>query len=283
MPDDNEPQDPYRQNPGGQDPYGQDPYGQSGGNQNPYGQNPYGQPGQNPYGQNPYDQAPSGQAPYSQQPQHAPFSATDSVGWGWRFFTRSWGPMLGLGALTVIAPATMSWNSVGGDSDLLRITFAPVGFALAVLGSLVTFVLMVAVSKGAVDAARTGAKVTFSSCFDGLNWSTVLLAGLAYAVVVEVANLFLLLPGLVAMFLLMFLPVASVLAPGAEVGVTLKSAVTAVTDNFGSALVLGLLALGVAVLGFLACCVGAFVAIPVAVAALAHGYLRLTGQPVHQL
>ncbi len=281
-------QDPYGQNPGGQNPGGQQPppspYGQQPGAQNPYGQNPYGQPqyGQGQYGQPPYGQPPFGQPQFS-QPQLAPFSATDSIGWGWRFFTRNWGPLLALGALSIIAPTVLTVNNVDGNDSLLSFGFAPVNFGLALVGSVVMFIFMVAMTKGAVDVARTGAKASFGGCFEGLNWSGVLLTGLVYAAIVEVASLFLLIPGLVATLLLMFLPVVVVLMPQADVGTALKTSVTGVTDHFGNSLLLALLALGVGVLGFLACCVGVFAAIPIINGALAHGYLRLTGQPVHHL
>jgi hypothetical protein len=79
------PADESGQNPYGQNPYGQGPYGQGGYGQGPYGQGSgygqggYGQGGYggSPYGQGPYGQGPYGQGPYGQGPYSgAPYGQT---------------------------------------------------------------------------------------------------------------------------------------------------------------------------------------------------------------
>lgn len=261
----------YGQSPYGQGPYGQDPYGQAAGAQNPYGQPSYGQA---PYGQEPYGQ------PYPGPQQ--PFSPTQSVGWAWQQFTGNVWLFVLLGLLMLvpsgIAQSAFNWDgNLGGNDSAFTFAFAPLQVVGGIVGSLVSFIFTVVTARAAVVAAG-GRRPDIGSSFEGINWAQAALAGLLYAVILQVGFVLCILPGLVAAFLLIFAASAVAYRSDAEGIAALTTSLKLVTDNVGPTLLLTVLTVGVVLLGVLACCVGLVVALPVAVFAITHTFLNLGGR-----
>lgn len=288
----NEPNDPHDQQPEGQQPGTPPPYGDQPG----YGQSPYGQPPQSPYGQQPpqYGQPQYGQSPYGDQPpygqvppghaQHQPFSVGDSFGWAWKQLTSNFGTVLVLGLLLVIPALVVQVPFLlmsPGDAAGFGVNLSPVSLVGGVFAAFVLFFFAAVTSNAAVQAARTG-RASISGAFNDLNMSVVAVAGLIYAVIYAVANAFFVVPSMVAMFFMMFMPVL-VVAGNLKDGLSaLTTSANTVVQNLGNSFVLALVAFAIMFVSLLACCVGVFVGFPLAYFVIAHGWLRINGQPVVQ-
>lgn len=259
--------------PGGEvPPYGQPDYG----HQPPYGQPGYGQPN---YGQQPpYGGPPPGGSPTP----GAPFSPTDSFVWAWKQFTANVGVMIVLGLLIIIpsavASASFSFTAGGTSNSFSLFAFSPLATVASIIGTLISFIFVAGTAKVALAAARGGA-VSLNDAF-ALNWPHVLVAGAIYAVAFEVGSLLCVLPGIVAAFLLLFSPVIAAEGTGSDGLLAIKRSFELTTGQFGPSILVALLALVTMVVGVIACCIGVFVAAPIAVFALTHTYLHLSGQGV---
>jgi len=87
-------------------------------------------------------------------------------------------------------------------------------------------------------------------------------------------------PGIVAVFLLMFAPMMAIDTQGGSITDPLKRSFELVKNNIGSVLLFWLLSILVSILGVLACCVGLLVTTPLLAIAQAYTMRKLEGRPV---
>ncbi len=263
------------------DPYGGAAAGGAGGG---YGA----PPPANPYGQ-----------PAAGGPEAA-YSPTDAFGYGWRKFTASPAtllvPVLVVfvvllivgGLLEVLVYSTLlgthdctttvfgqSVQAQCGPSLLLRL------FVTAVITGLITVVWSFAAAglyKGAL-AVIDGKPFSMGQMFEGWDKGQVAIAAVLIAVATAIGSFLCYVPGLIVGFLTMFTLLFIVDQQMAAVD-AIKASFKLVTDHIGATLLWALLAIVAYFVGFVVCCVGLLVAIPVILISLAYTYRRLQGQPV---
>ncbi|MCK6209455.1 hypothetical protein KZX45_02725 [Georgenia sp. EYE_87] len=310
------PEDPRGPTPSPDHPYGQEPpaYGQQQppayGQQQPpaYGQQqPYGEQQPPAYGQ----QQPYGQQPpaYGQQPpayQSAPGyggaqtatpaqpgygQRTASVGeafrYAWQGFKANAGPwivaalvLLVVGAIGSSIEQTIRNQNVGTNRLDPTVTFAfdPAASFVNLLFTIINF----AITAGLVSAAlRTadGRRLELGDFFRVPNFLQAMLAAVLMAILTAVGFVLLIIPGLIVLVLGMFYLQFAIDHRLSAVD-AIRSSFRLVKDNLGTALLLILASIGVAILGAIALGVGLLVAIPMITIATVFVFRRLTGGPV---
>ncbi|GAA4286258.1 hypothetical protein [Georgenia daeguensis] len=303
------PEDPLVPSPSGEQPpaYGQQPYGQQPpayGQQPPaYGQQPYGQQpaayGQQPYGERPpygqqppaYGQPAYGGPPAAPQAQEAYGQRTASVGeafrYAWQGFKANAGPwivaalvLLVVGGIGSSIEQTIRNQNLGTNRLDPTATFAfdPAASAVNLLFTIINF----AITAGLVSAAlRTvdGRRLELGDFFRVPNFLQALLAAVLMAILTAVGFVLLIIPGLIVLVLGMFYLQFAIDRRFSAVD-AIRSSFRLVKDNLGTALLLILASMGVAILGAIALGVGLLVAIPMITIATVFVYRRLTGGPV---
>jgi hypothetical protein len=205
---------------------------------------------------------------YYEGPPAAPFTTGEAMGYGWRAFTQNVGPLLLL-AFVVIAIQV----GLGYIGTRLETT---VGIALFNIAStIVGYILTVGVIRAAL-AVVDGRRPEVGMLFRGEGVVNYILASIIVAVAVTVGLVLCVIPGLIVMFLFQFYGYATV-DETHRVGVVeaLSTSARLARDNVGPVLLFDLAAIGVLILGALACVVGLLVAYPVVVIAGAFVWRRL--------
>lgn len=290
-----EPQQPYGQQPpygqpsGGQGPYGQQPpYGQ----QAPYGQ-PYGQ--QPPFGQQPYGQFPSTSGSSLGVPAIGPFSFGEGFTVAWKAFGARAGMWLGLMAVCIGVGLVIStflggpvdWNAnVNGESfNAANLFPTPTWAATALLRDLasevIVAILTIKLTQHAVRQVR-GETVTFSSFFTTANANATLISAFVIAaatVLIDRTPFVAPLAGIALSALTLFVG-AFAAEPGAAGISPIVSSVQLFAQRPGAALATFAGGLIFIIGGFLACCIGLVVAIPLAALYSAYGFQRILGRPI---
>lgn len=261
-------QDPNA-NPYGQNPYGQNPYGQ----QPPAGNDPYGQPqyGHDPYAQQgavpPYGNNPYGQPQYG-APQPPAYSVGAAFSWAWNAFKANLGLVLGLILLPIAASIVL---------ELIGMAVAEpqslIANLLTFIGTIISFALSAALIRAALNIFD-GKQVDFATSFQNIPWVAVVLTSILTSLAITIGTILCVVPGLAAALFLMF---GQVFAIDRNVGPieALKGSFRTVRNSFAQSLLFALSAIGVILLGLLACCVGVIVAAPIALLAQVYTYRAL--------
>jgi uncharacterized membrane protein len=249
----------------------------------------YGAPPANPYGQPATGGAPTG-----------PYSAPDAVGYGWRKFTAGPGtllvPVLVLFVVLIVVEGllyALLYNTLLGTHDCTRTvlgqevqtqcgpSFVLRLFVTALITGLVTVVWSFAAAglyKGAL-AVVDGRKLSMGQMFEGWDKGQVAIAAVLIGVATAIGSFLCYLPGLIVGFLMMF-TLLFIVDKQMQAIDAIKASISLVTDNLGQTIVWALLAIVVYIVGFVVCCVGLLVAIPVILVGLAYTYRRLQNEPV---
>ena len=110
--------------------------------------------------------------------------------------------------------------------------------------------------------------------FSGL--ATPLIVSILCEIIVSIGMLLFIIPGIIAMFALMYVPVAAAIN-NSTVGTAFSEGFAAFKNNIGQSILLVVL-LGLITLGGLLMCVGGLVTTPLTSIALVVGYLMVTGR-----
>lgn len=213
------------------------------------------------------------------------FSAPEAIAWGWRKFTENVGPVL-LGSLVMVltvavvktltsalaggppmGPGTMSLANNGPGDLVANLVQTTVGIALGGVAA-----------KAALEVTE-GQPYNFFAAFKKVDYVRLLLASLLVGVCVMVGFLFLIIPGLVLMFLT-YLTTYSVVDDDKSPIEAFRHSIKLISANVGESLLLAILNVLVLIGGFFALCVGLLVAIPITVFATAYAYRAFNGQSV---
>ncbi|NLC98424.1 MAG: hypothetical protein GX678_05040 [Actinomycetales bacterium] len=214
----------------------------------------------------------------------APYSASAAIGYGFDKFKANPGPwilalLIFVGVSVALGLVTIPFTPEADPLDNpFGFTFEPVSFIINIILTAVGYIFSAVLVRGALDETQ-GAKFSIGSAFSRLNLGPVILLGLLLSIGSTIGILLCVLPGIVFAFLTMFALVFLVdqdLNPIEAITASFKLCV----EKLGESILTALLALLVVVLGFLACCIGLIVAVPVTQIAIAYAYKQLRGVPV---
>lgn len=293
----NDPQQPEGQQPPGQPNYGQPSYGDSApGAGQGYGQG-YGQPS---YGSTPPPPPPGGYGGGGGgQGGPGAYSVTDAFKYGWEKFKANAAPMIGvvLGLIVVAAaiglvgglfssalssggPVTTYNSETGftttGSNPGFFAASSLVSLFFNALSTVVSMVVQAILIKGVLSITYGRG---FTGLFDGINWLQVVIASLILGVATTIGVLLCVLPGVIIGFLTMF-TLYFIIDKNMDAIDAIKASFKLTTSNVGTVIVFILASAAAMVLGFLACCIGLLVAMPVVLIAQAYTYRTLQGETV---
>jgi uncharacterized membrane protein len=159
------------------------------------------------------------------------------------------------------------------------------GIAVSVIGGLVMLVVMGVIQSayvsGMLDIAN-GQPVTIGSFFKPRNVGNVIIASLLSGIIAGIGLVLCIVPGIIAMMMLMFSTVA-VLDRNQSGVEGLSTSFNIAKANFGPVALTWLVTILVAIVGALACLVGLLVAQPVAILITVYAFRRLSGGQVAPL
>ncbi len=230
-------------------------------------------------------------------------SVGDALTWSWNKFTQNLAPLLvpvvvyllGIGVL-----AGASWGIAIGLSDNTTSTYSdaygqtytvasaqmgPAAFAVIAVGYLAVFAVALYMQAGMLSGCldiADGKPVTIGTFFKPRNLGPVLLTMLLVVAGTLVGSILCIIPGIVFAFLAMFaiqFTLDRSLAPVDAV----KASIAVVKPNLVSVLLSALAQSAVVAVGEVACGVGIFAAIPVALLIQTYTYWKLTGGQVVEL
>ena len=253
----------------------QPPYPPSDPNQPGWGQPPPPPPpgGDQPgWGQQP--PPPPGGGSYGGPPGSGNYNPTEAISYGWKAFRANPGPLLAATALVLVVTIVIQVIAEMFSNDSF---FNPVGMVFTVLGSLVGMVLGAAAIRISLDVVD-GREVNLNNMFN-FDWLQVIIASVILSIATTIGLILCIVPGLVILFLT-FLTNYFIVARGEDAITAIKSSVELTKNNIGPLLVLTLLAFACMIAGFVACCIGIFVAYPVVTVATAYTFRTLQNEPV---
>jgi len=157
-------------------------------------------------------------------------------------------------------------------------SFSIGGSIAQIITSVVSFIIGAGITRGALDITE-GRKFDLMEAFRKLNLTNVIITSLIVAVLTAIGFALLVIPGLIVAFFTIF-AIYFVVDKDTSPVDSVKASFNLIKANAGNVIVLMLLSFLVVVLGFLALCVGVFVALPVIAIAWAYSYKTFLGEPV---
>ncbi|CAM3171721.1 hypothetical protein NODU109028_01340 [Nocardioides dubius] len=234
-----------------------------------------------------------GQPPYGGAPGPASYSATAAIGYGWKAFTTFTGPLIVAGILALVVPGIVQGiGSVitGGsvfeasgstDGGSFAFDFNPLALVFNIASAVLTMILSAGAIRIAFDVVD-GRQPSLSTMFDRINFGQLIIASIVLGALTTLGLMLCILPGVAVMFLT-YLTTYFIIGKEQDAITAIKSSVSLTAANFGAVLLFALLAVGVSVLGVLACCVGIVVAYPITVVGTAYTFRVLQSEPVAPL
>lgn len=219
---------------------------------------------------------PRGAAAYGPRP----FSPTEAIAYGWDAARANIAPLAVIAVVVLAAQIISGWLQRAFDDS-----------GLALVGSIASTFVSLMISLGLIRAALAIVDGRVPQIDDVLSTRDLVpyaIASLLVAIIVGVGFVLLVIPGLIAAFLLQFFGYAIVdrtdrVAEGTAavmqsdpVG-ALRASFQVTTRNVASVFVLGVLVVLVNIAGFLACGVGLLVTVPLTSIAIAYAWRWLTG------
>lgn len=217
-----------------------------------------------------------------------PYQATEAFSWAWRTFRANAGQLV-LATLVVAVIALV----LSGLSDLIAPSpdFQGDDGGFAFEGGELLFSWIVQTVTGAISLLASamlirgtldlteGRPFSIGDAFSRIPVVPVIVTGIIISLLTTIGFVLLFLPGIVfAIF--SFFTLYFVVDRDASPFSALGSSFSMVGSNFGAALLSGLLAFLVLILGAIALVVGLLVAIPVTALAASYAFRRFSGQPV---
>jgi uncharacterized membrane protein len=255
-----------------------------------YGQPPSGgyPPPQQGYG------PPGGGAPGGAAPVQLPIG--DAVSWAWNKFTKNIAPLVvpiviyvaiigvlyGVGFGIAIATGNNSTYTDEYGYQHSSSSFGAAGLAalgVAYIGIFAVLIYMQAsLISGALDIAD-GKPVTIGTFFKPRNLGPAILTGLLVGLGAAIGSVLCIIPGIIFGFLALF-AVHFAIDRGLSPVDAIKASIALVRANLVPTLLVWLVAGAVAAVGELACGVGVFASIPVAILIQVYAYRKLSGGQV---
>lgn len=238
-----------------------------------YGQAPPPPPGAGGYG---YPPPPGGGYGYGyggpQPGAPLPFSAGRSISWAWTTYWRNLGPLLLITVVVLAVQLVFGFITRGSQNLLVDVVFSVVGFALSL-------VLALGVIRAAL-AVCDGRTPRVEDLFDTRDLGPYAVTAIVVGVITAVGFVLCIIPGFVAVFLLLFAPYVVADGTSTDVGTALRRSVELVRSAPGEVVVLLLGLLGINIVGALLCGVGLLFTYGISALAVAHAWRSLSGRPV---
>lgn len=221
----------------------------------------------------------------------APYSPVEAIAYGWRGFTRNLAPFLVLTAVALAIGLAFSLLSnvitTGSVLGIEEYDSSPdlgemlarqgVSLGLSFVSSVISWVIGVAMMRGALDVADTG-HTDLGAMFTRISWGAAVGAALLTTLAIWAGIIACVIPGLIIGFLLWF--VLPAVVDGESATGALSASYRFTTGNLGDVLLFFLLSIAVLVAGVCACGVGLLVATPVLMIGMAYTWRVLQGRPV---
>lgn len=221
----------------------------------------------------------------------APYSPVEAIAYGWRGFTRNLAPFLVLTAVALAIGVSISLLSnvitTGSVLGIEEYDSSPdlgemlarqgVSLGLSFVSSVISWVIGVAMMRGALDVADTG-HTDLGAMFTRISWGAAVGAALLTTLAMWAGIIACVIPGLIIGFLLWF--VLPAVVDGESATGALSASYRFTTGNLGDVLLFFLLSIAVLVAGVCACGVGLLVATPVLMIGMAYTWRVLQGRPV---
>lgn len=230
-----------------------------------------------PYGSTP--------PPYGSTPPpvggSSPFSPVDAVGYGWKKFRENAGPIFLAGFILIAASIAFSilGNVVTGDSaGTVGVNFSLGGAFFQVLSTLAGYIVSAAIIRGMLDVTE-GRTFDLGAAIGNLNFGNVIIASLVLSVLEVIGFILFVIPGILFAFFTIFAMYFVVDKDQSPID-AIKSSYELIRAHIGDTLLLILLSIAVIVVGFIALCVGIFVALPIVLLAWAYAYKKFLGEPI---
>ncbi|WP_110883566.1 hypothetical protein [Mycolicibacterium wolinskyi] len=229
----------------------------------------------------------------------AGYSVGEAFSWAWNKFTKHpaellvptlvfgliYGALQGIIQLISSSFATTETSSYGDYGYSASYSMGTGGIVVSIIGGLVMLVVMAVIQSayigGMLDIAN-GAPVTIGSFFKPRNVGNVIIASVVSGIIVGIGILLCVIPGIIAMIMLMFTTVAVLdrNVSGIE-GITTSFNIA--KANFGPVALTWLVTIAIAIVGVLACLVGLLVAYPLISLITVYAFRKLTGGQVAPL
>ena len=221
----------------------------------------------------------------------APYSPVEAIAYGWRGFTRNLAPFLVLTAVALAIGLAFSLLSnvitTGSVLGIEEYDSSPdlgemlarqgVSLGLSFVSSVISWVIGVAMMRGALDVADTG-HTDLGAMFTRISWGAAVGAALLTTLAIWAGIIACVIPGLIIGFLLWF--VLPAVVDGESATGALGASFRFTTERLGDVLLFFLLSIAVLVAGVCACGVGLLVATPVLMIGMAYTWRVLQGRPV---
>jgi len=244
-----------------------------------------------PYPQ-PYGQQPSGQQQMGQMGTKT-LNTGDAISIAWRHFSRQWVPwvlsmlamMASMGVLGGTTSAIVSATKITKTSTSIygaTQTTEPSGVGLvatAIFYIIMWVVAVVYLINSYRNAFRMtqGETIVVRDFFKLSGLGTPLIVIILCEIILSIGMLLFIIPGIIAIFVLMYVPVAAAINPNVTVGNAFSEGLAAFKNNIGQSILLVVL-LGLITLGGLLMCIGGLVTTPLTSIALVVGFLVATGR-----
>ena len=227
-------------------------------------------------------------------PQSFPtLNAPDAISVAWRHFSRQWVPwvlsvlalmasIFVLGAVTVVIVLATATTKTETTTFSTTRTTEPSGVGVVAMAIFYILMWVVAVVYS-INSYRNAFRVTQGEPiavgdffkFSGL--VTPLIVSVLCGIIIYIGMLLFVIPGIIAMFALMYVPLAAVIN-NSTVGRAFSEGFAAFKNNIGQSILLAVLLGLIGFAGSLVLGIGNLVTIPLINIALVVGYLMVTGR-----
>jgi len=179
-----------------------------------------------------------------------------------------------IGSIVTGEPAgsTFRFDTEGGFN------FSLGAMVFQILLTLVGYVVSAAIIRGALDVAE-GKQFDLGSAFSNLPYGNVIITSLLISVLEAIGFVLCIIPGILVAFFSIF-ALYFVIDKNQSPIDAIRSSAKLVRAHIGDTLLLILLSIVVVIAGFLALCVGIFVALPVIILAWSYSFKKFLGEPV---
>lgn len=230
-------------------------------------------------------------------PPRPEFNVGEAISWSWNKFTKNVAALvvpvivyaLMIGALVGVMFAVtfgLSDRTTSSYTDAYGNTYESTNVALSPIAGIVIFLVSIAIlavalymhaglTTGGLDIAD-GKPVTIGTFFKPRNLGSVILTALLVIIGTSIGSILCVIPGLIFGFVSQFAIAAAVDKSLSPID-SIKHSIATVRSNIGASLLSYLVQIAAVVLGELACYVGMFVGIPLAVLVQIYTYRKLSG------
>ena len=226
-------------------------------------------------------------------PQSFPtLNAPDAISVAWRHFSRQWVPWVlsGLAMMVSMFVLVFTTSTIVSATKITKTstsiygatqTTEPSGVGLvatAIFYIIMWVVAVVYLINSYRNAFRMtqGETIVVRDFFKLSGLGTPLIVIILCEIIVSIGMLLFIIPGIIAIFVLMYVPVAAAIN-NSTVGTAFSEGFAAFKNNIGQSILLVVL-LGLITLGGLLMCIGGLVTTPLTSIALVVGYLMVTGR-----